>query len=190
VSSSETSIHLDTGAFGAARRRRFGRTLAYWTLLVLGAAVTAGVIAAASVFLTPGTQAAKLATTKASKGAASTARATAAGNPTPALGAAPAVGAAPPPRTTPVAVWNGFGGQGAGAEIADRARGAGYPVVGVRDAPRRTYRRSYVLYVPGQRAAARALVKRLALTKVAVRPLDGIPPTAIAPAKLLVILAG
>jgi hypothetical protein len=190
VSAPETSIRLDTGAFGAARRRRAGRAAAYWLLLVAGAAVVAGAIAMATMVLQPQVTTARL------DGRA--ARAAAAPAPTPTAKAAAAKGgergraatpAVPPARETPVVVWNGFGGQGAATEVADRARAAGYPVVGVRDAPRRSYRTTYVLFVPGREAAAKALAGKLGLGDAAVRPLDGIRPAAIRPAQLLVILA-
>ncbi len=183
----DTSIRLDTGAFGAARRRRAGRALAYWALLVAAAALVAGAIAAVAMVLSPATQPATLAQGAANRAAAPAKAAAATKHPekTTTAAAAPA----PPPSATPVAVWNGFGGQGAATTLADRARGAGYPVVTVRDAPRRGYRTTYVLYVPGQEPAGRALAKRLGLRDAAVRALD-MPPAAIRPARLLVILAG
>jgi hypothetical protein len=188
VSTPDTSIRLDTGAFGAARRRRAGRAAAYWLLLVAGAAVVAGVIALVTTVLQPQVTTARLDARNAApvdrapsgKGAAP-AKATERGRT-----AAPAV---PPAKETPVVVWNGFGGQGAATAVADRARAAGYPVVGVRDAPRRSYRTTYVLFVPGREAAAKALAGKLGLGDAAVRPLDGIRPAAIRPAQLLVILA-
>jgi hypothetical protein len=197
VSSPDTSIRLDTGAFGAARRRRAGRAAAYWLLLVAGAAVVAGGIALVTTVLQPSTTTARLdpkaarATAAAPAKAGASAKATAAAEP--AKGGAAerkAPPAVPPARETPVVVWNGFGGQGAATAVADRARAAGYPVVGVRDAPRRTYRSTYVLFVPGRETAAKALARKLGLGDAAVRPLDGIRPAAIRPAQLLVILAG
>ena len=191
------TIRLDTGAFGSARRRRLGRSLAYWLLLLAGVALLAGALAAAFTLLqNPAAATARLAPAKVA-GAKEGKRSVAAATTTPREGAAaPAArreeakaAAAPPPADTPVAIWNGFGGQGAATTVADRARARGYPVVGVRDAPRRTYRQTYVLYVPGREAAAEALAKRLGLTAAVVRPLDGIRPTAIKPAQLLVILA-
>ena len=188
-------IRLDTGAFGSARRRRLGRSLAYWLLLLGAAALLAGALAAAFMLLpAPSPAKARLAPVKAAKGdkQASTAMTTAAtkgGATAPAGQREEPRGVAPPPADTPVAIWNGFGGQGAATTLADRAQARGYPVVGVRDAPRRTYRQTYVLYVPGREAAATALAKRLGLSTAVVRPLDGIRPAAIKPAQLLVILA-
>lgn len=191
MSTPDTSIRLDTGAFGAARRRRAGRAAAYWLLLLAGAAVVAGVIALVATALQPQVTTARL--------DARNARATAPAEPgSTGKGGAPAKAAergrtatpaVPPARETPVVVWNGFGGQGAATAVADRARAAGYPVVGVRDAPRRSYRTTYVLFVPGREAAAKALAGKLGLGDAAVRPLDGIRPAAIRPAQLLVILA-
>lgn len=189
MSSPETSIRLDTGAFGAARRRRVGRAAAYWLLLVLGAAAVAGAIALLTMLAQPETTTARL-DAKAARATARTATPPKAGAPaTPEGGRRAAAPAVPPAAQTPVVVWNGFGGQGAATAVADRARAAGYPVVGVRDAPRRTYRTTYVLFVPGREAAAKALARKLGLGDAAVRPLDGIRPAAIRPAQLLVILA-
>ena len=189
-------IRLDTGAFGSARRRRLGRSLAYWLLLLGAAALLAGALAAAFMLLQePAPTQARLAPAKgtAAKGgkhaSAATTAAQRGGAAAPAAQAEQAAAVAPPPADTPVAIWNGFGGQGAATTLADRAQARGYPVVGVRDAPRRTYRQTYVLYVPGREAAATALAKRLGLKAAVVRPLDGIRPAAIKPAQLLVILA-
>ena len=190
-------IRLDTGAFGSARRRRLGRSLAYWLLLLGAAALLAGALAAAFTFLpAPAPTQARLAPAKGTAAKSGKKQASAAttaaqrdGAAAPAGPAEQAPAAAPPPADTPVAIWNGFGGQGAATTLAERAEARGYPVVGVRDAPRRTYRQTYVLYVPGREAAATALAKRLGLTAAVVRPLDGIRPSAIKPAQLLVILA-
>jgi hypothetical protein len=190
VSSHDASIRLDTGAFGAARRRRAGRTAAYWLLLILGAAAIAAAIAVGTALLDTGTTTARLAPQGAKAAPPDASPAT----PAPAKGAGRGGRAAaeqvPPPSETPLAVWNGYGGQGAATVVADRAKAAGYTVVGVRDAPRRTYRTTYVLYVPGREAAAKALAQKVGLSEAAVRPLDGIRPAAIRPAQLLVILAG
>jgi hypothetical protein len=195
VSSPDASIRLDTGAFGAARRRRAGRAVAYWGLLLLGAAAVAGAIALVSMALqpevVPATHAARAGGAAGAKAGATTTSAapTSVADRAPERGRTDASAMVPPPRETPVVVWNGFGGQGAATALANRARAAGYPVVGVRDAPRRTYRATYVLFVPGREGAAKALATKLGLADAAVRPLDGLRPAAIRPAQLLVILA-
>ncbi len=185
----ELPIALDTQTFGRARRKRTALRATYWLLLV--AATTA-----VAVILTAAAGRADGRADTADRPAAAPARPAAAARTAkkPAPASAPpglvAAGTAPPPARTPVAIWNGFGGQGAASGMAARVTRLGYPIGSVGNAPTLVYRRTLVLYTPGHAPAAVALARRLRLPRAAVGPLDGVRPATIKPARLLVILGG
>ncbi|HEY2372517.1 MAG TPA: LytR C-terminal domain-containing protein [Gaiellaceae bacterium] len=85
-----------------------------------------------------------------------------------------------------VLVLNGNGVQGAASSEASRLRIAGYRVGGARNAARRNYGRSLVLYVPGWVKEARRLARDTGLRIVA--PVDGLRPSMLKGSKLVVIL--
>ncbi len=182
----EALISLDTAAFGRARRSRLSRRLAYWLILAAAAAAITALLALAAARLEP-TPARPGAT-----GAAPAAAAvrTAAVPPRSAIPAVPAVGVAPPPGATPVTVWNGYGGQGAASQAAARLKGLGYPLAAVGNAKRPVFNHTLLLYVPGARAAAVTLARRLGLPRTSVAPLDGVRPKDVKPARLVLVLGG
>jgi LytR cell envelope-related transcriptional attenuator len=85
-----------------------------------------------------------------------------------------------------VLVLNGNGVQGAAASEASRLRIAGYQVGGARNAARRNYVRSMVLYVPGWIKEARRLARESGVHIVA--PVDGLRPSMLKGSKLVVVL--
>jgi hypothetical protein len=85
-----------------------------------------------------------------------------------------------------VLVLNGNGVQGAASSEASRLRIAGYRVGGARNAARRNYVRSMVLYVPGWIKEARRLAHDSGVRIVA--PVDGLRPSTLKGSKLVVIL--
>jgi hypothetical protein len=186
VATSDPRIELDTRAFGRARRRRTTLRVAYWLLLVAAAAAVAAILSAAAGGAESPRKAAEPAVARSTKPARTTRRRVVAAAP-PGLVAA---GRAAPARRTPVAVWNGFGRQGAASAMAARLTRLGYPLAAVGNAPTAVYRRTLVLYTPGQAPAAVALARKLDLPRAAVGPLDGVRPATIRPARLLVILGG
>jgi hypothetical protein len=91
------------------------------------------------------------------------------------------------PRTrTRVIVLNGNGVQGAASEAASLAQARGYVVEHVGNAPRTGYARTLVMYRPGRRAEAVRL--RGDLNRGVVTPLDGMKPSQLHGAQLVLIL--
>jgi LytR cell envelope-related transcriptional attenuator len=91
-----------------------------------------------------------------------------------------------PRAKTSVLVLNGNGLTGAAGTEAAVVRGRGYPVSGVGNAPRTDYGTSMVMYRPGFRREATRLAHDVAIKLVA--PLDGLKPSALGGAKLLVLV--
>ena len=81
---------------------------------------------------------------------------------------------------------NGNGVAGAAAEAATLARARGYPVKEVGNAPRTGYPKTMVEYRPGFAGEARRFARDLNLRLVA--PLDGMKPSRLHGAKIILIL--
>jgi hypothetical protein len=93
------------------------------------------------------------------------------------------------PRTkTGVLVLNGNGRYGAAAEKATVVRSFRYPVVGTADASRRDYPRTIVMYRPGFKGEAQRFARDLGLGLARAVPLDGMRPSELGPAKVVLIL--
>jgi hypothetical protein len=95
-----------------------------------------------------------------------------------------------PPRlarsATHVFVLNGNGRAGAAATAASQLRGLGYPVPRTGNAARTDYATTVVMYRPGFHGEANRLARDLHVQVVA--PLDGIRPSTLHGAQLLVLL--
>jgi hypothetical protein len=186
VASREQPIRLDTGAFASARAVRLTRALGYWVLLVAVVTVVGTAFAFAARALGGGASARRRPVA-----ARTVARSIAARR-------SPVVPMATVPEgpqltaaRTPVTVWNGFGGKGAASATASRVHAAGYPLATVGNAPRGSYRQTMVYYSAPAHDAAWALAARLGLRPHdAVRPLDGLTPRQIRPARIVVVLGG
>ena len=168
VSHPEHSIRLDTGAFRAARTARAARGLAYWIVLVVGAAGVAVAIAVAAEALS-GSQPARLT------------RAT----------TAITIPGAPAPADTPVAIWNASRVDGAANRLKIRLDSLGYPAVAAksRSLPKGGLKGTWIFYTPGHAAAATEVAQSLHVkARRSVRPLDGVRPESIAPAIVLVVV--
>ncbi|MGB2953160.1 MAG: LytR C-terminal domain-containing protein [Gaiellaceae bacterium] len=87
---------------------------------------------------------------------------------------------------TPVLVLNGNGRAGAAASEARLARARGYPISAVGNAPTRTYGRSVVMYRRGFRREALRLRHDLGLALVG--PLDGLRPSRLGRARVVVVI--
>lgn len=85
-----------------------------------------------------------------------------------------------------VLVLNGNGVQGAAASEAARLQAKGYRIAGARNAQRKNYARSMVLYVPGWIREARRLARDSGVRMVA--PVDGLRAPALKGSKLVVVL--
>ncbi len=93
------------------------------------------------------------------------------------------------PRTrTHVVVWNGNGIQGAAAQAAALVRSRGYRVDAVANAPRSGYAAWRVMYRPGFAAEAQRFGKDMGLGGLQVGPLDGLRPSKLHGAELVLIL--
>jgi hypothetical protein len=88
-------------------------------------------------------------------------------------------------RQTSVLVLNGNGIAGAAASEASRARARGYRVAGTGNAAQ-SYGRTVVMYRPGRRPEAKRLAADMGVTLVG--PLDGIRPSKLRGAQLVVVL--
>ncbi|MHB8650683.1 MAG: LytR C-terminal domain-containing protein [Gaiellaceae bacterium] len=99
---------------------------------------------------------------------------------------------APPPQPlrprslVHVLVLNGNGVQGAAAVEASRLQGLGYRIAGSTNAPRHDYARSLVMYAPGYAREARRLAREASIPLVS--PVDGVRPSGLKGARLVVIL--
>jgi hypothetical protein len=82
----------------------------------------------------------------------------------------PARPAVPAPADTPVLVLNGNGVAGAAGREADRVKQLGYPVTDTRDAARRDYPQTVVMYRPTLRRAGLKLAHALSITLVQPLP--------------------
>ena len=90
------------------------------------------------------------------------------------------------PAHTPVAVLNGFGVSGAAGAAAARVRAHGYPVTSIANARKMDSPRSVVMYGPGLRADGLRLARDLRIGVVG--PLDGVRPSDLRGAKLVVLV--
>ena len=183
----EQVIRLDTQAWKAAYTTRLTRTSLYWLVLLgaaglvgVGLAVIAGRLAALSARRTQAPHPA------------------AAGSSPSALKAVVRPGiphlrgvVVPQASTTPVVVWNDSGHAGWATRTAHALTGDGYPIGAAANAThtvRGGVLGEWVFYTPGHVAAAVGVARRLRLDpRMVVRPLDGVSPTRIAPAVVLVL---
>jgi hypothetical protein len=85
-----------------------------------------------------------------------------------------------------VEILNGNGRQGAAAAEASRVRGRGYVVGNVGNAARADYTRTVVMYRRGYRAEGLRLGRDLGIS--AVGPLDGLHPSDLMGAHLVVVI--
>jgi len=85
-----------------------------------------------------------------------------------------------------VLVLNGNGVQGAAAREAATLHGLGYRIGEATNAQRHDYARSMVMYVPAFAPEARRLARDAGIGLVA--PIDGLKPSALKGAKLVVLL--
>ena len=91
------------------------------------------------------------------------------------------------PRTRlSVLVLNGNGIAGAAASAAAKLHGLGYRIGGKRNAERRHYARSIVMYVPSYAHEAQRLARDTGIHLIA--PVDGLTPRALKGVKLVVLL--
>jgi len=93
-----------------------------------------------------------------------------------------------PRSSVSVLVLNGNGVSGAAGSLADRLDATGYHGVTAANAPRRDYARSVVLYRPGWEREARRLAHDAGVQAVA--PLDGMTPSQLRGAQLVMLLGG
>lgn len=98
----------------------------------------------------------------------------------------PVVKAKLPRAKTNVWVLNGNGRNGAAGAEAAKLSSAGYRVRGTGNAARTDYATTVVMYRPGFRGEGLRLARDLRLT--AVGPLDGLEPTALHGAQIVVLL--
>ncbi|GIU95819.1 MAG: hypothetical protein KatS3mg012_2276 [Gaiellaceae bacterium] len=105
--------------------------------------------------------------------------------PTAARPAKPVVATRPRAKTV-VLVLNGNGRTGAASAAAERVRARGYRIGGVGNASRTDYARSLVMYRPGFAGEGERLARDLAVK--AVGPLDGMRPSALGRAHVVLIL--
>jgi LytR cell envelope-related transcriptional attenuator len=89
---------------------------------------------------------------------------------------------------THVLVLNGNGMTGAAGQLAAVVRALRYPVAGVGDALRRDFPRTIVMYRGGLLAEGERLAKDLGLGRARAMPLDGMRPTDLHGAQLVVIV--
>ena len=101
--------------------------------------------------------------------------------------------ASPPPShalrprpSVPVLVLNGNGIRGAAAHAAVRLNVLGYRVGGTANASRHDYARSMVMYVPGWVREARRLARDTGVRLVS--PIDGVTPSSLRGAKVVLLL--
>jgi LytR cell envelope-related transcriptional attenuator len=87
---------------------------------------------------------------------------------------------------TGLLVLNGNGQSGAAGAEARAVRAHGYPVVAVGNAKRNDYAASIVMYRPGYDREARRLAHDVGIAVVS--PLDGLLPSQLKGAKLMIIL--
>jgi hypothetical protein len=92
----------------------------------------------------------------------------------------------PPPASTPVVVLNANGVHGAAQAAASRLAAFGYPTPVVTNAATRGLPTT-IMYRHGFGPAARTLARRIGGVKV-VEPLDGISPTTLASADLVLVV--
>ncbi|MGD0714176.1 MAG: LytR C-terminal domain-containing protein [Gaiellaceae bacterium] len=85
-----------------------------------------------------------------------------------------------------VLVLNGNGFEGAARAEAARLRGIGYRIGGAKNAARRNYARSMVMYAPGYGKEARRLARDAGVRLVA--PVDGMSPAALKASPLVLLL--
>jgi hypothetical protein len=164
VASYDPAFRLDTDAYVKARRVRTARTTVYWLALILAACGVAAALAlvAGSVLApsSPGAHAAK---------------------PAP-------VQPAPPPAQTQVAVWSLRHSLRPATRMAGRLTAAGYALAATRTTKPGRLRGTWIMYAPGSESAALAVGHRIGVKPSRVTPLDGVDPSRIAPATVLVLL--
>ena len=125
----------------------------------------------------------------------------AAARPAPAPKHAPATGPAAKPRHRPshagrilprsktgVVILNGNGISGAAAETATIVRARGYRVADTRNAPRSGYPTWRLMTAPGYAAEAQRFARDLDFPLSRIGPLDGMTPSELHGAKLVLIL--
>jgi LytR cell envelope-related transcriptional attenuator len=102
--------------------------------------------------------------------------------------AAPKVRSLPlrPRSQVAVLVLNGNGVRGAAGSEAARLQGLGYRIGGARNAVRRDYARSMVMYAPGYGKEARRLSRDTGVRTVA--PVDGLTKAALKASPLVLLL--
>ena len=93
-----------------------------------------------------------------------------------------------PRSSVSVLVLNGNGVSGAAGSLATRLGSAGYRSATAADAPSHNYARSVVLYRPGWVREARRLARDAGVQAVA--PLDGMTPSQLRGAQLVMLLGG
>lgn len=93
-----------------------------------------------------------------------------------------------PRRKVEIVVLNGNGRQGAAATAAARAKGRGYRVGAVGNAPSSNYPQTIVMYRRGFEGEGRRLAADLGVQVVG--PLDGMKPAQLHGAKAVLILGG
>ena len=94
-----------------------------------------------------------------------------------------------PPARTPIAVFNASGVTGVAHDLAARLSRAGYPITMVGDTHVRPGAKTTVMFRPPFGPAARKIVKRIPGAQ-GPYPLDGMRPSQIGKAKVVVIIAG
>ena len=93
-----------------------------------------------------------------------------------------------PRSSVSVLVLNGNGVSGAAGSLATRLGSSGYRSATAADAPRNNYARSVVLYRPGWVREARRLAHDAGVRAVA--PIDGMTPSQLGGAQLVMLLGG
>jgi hypothetical protein len=164
VASYDPAFRLDTDAYVKARRVRTARSTVYWLILIIAACGLAAMLAmVAGEVLSPSTPGAH---------AQQPAR------PAP----------APPPAKTQVAVWSLRHAMHPATKMAATLTGAGYALTGTRTARPGRVHGTWIMYAPGSQSAALAMAHRIGVKPTRVAPLDGIDPSRLAPATVLVLL--
>lgn len=93
-----------------------------------------------------------------------------------------------PRRKTTVLVLNGNGRSGAAGEAASVIHGIGYRISATGNARRMDFSRSIVMFRPGFKGEAQRLAKDVRVTSVT--PLDGMRPSDLGGAQLVLIVGG
>jgi hypothetical protein len=163
MASYDPSFRLDTDAYQQARRTRNAKSSVYWLILILTAClVAAGLAVVAGRLLEPGTPAA-------------------------ADRAAAPLAPAPPPAETQVRVMRVHATPSVAKRTTKVLKAAGYGLA-TAHAVRTKLHGTWIMYAPNGQSAALGVARRLHVPARRVEPLDGIDPSSIAPAAVLVVI--